>query len=374
MSMLPPPARIGAPLDEVETPALIVDLDVLEKNVGRMAEVTARAQVAFRPHSKTHKSTSIAHMQIAAGAVGICCQKVSEAEIMVNGGVGDVLVANEIVGSSKLARLAALARRAKISVCVDHLQNVRDLERAAAEAGAHLHVLVELDVGGRRCGVQSPDQAVDLAKEITASGHLSFAGLQAYHGGAQHIRTHEERGEAIGQAASKVRAARDALARAAVPCPTITGAGTGSFEFEIASEIYTELQAGSYVFMDRDYKLNQPGNVSRMDFEQSLFILTTIMSRPLPERIVIDAGLKSYSTDSGPPEVAGMPGLQVERASDEHGIIMLADPNALFSIGEKLRLVPGHCDPTVNLHDWFVCVRSERVEALWPVSARGAIF
>jgi 3-hydroxy-D-aspartate aldolase len=368
------PAKIGSHVSEVDTPALLIELDALERNIRRMQERIAGTGLRLRPHAKTHKSTAIANLQVHAGAVGVCCQKVSEAEILVGGGIADVLISNEVVGAEKLARVAALARRAKIAVCVDDADNVRQLAAAAERFGAKLDVLIELDVGAGRCGVATAADVVRLAAVIAKTKSLRFAGLQAYQGSAQHLRAHEDRRQAIANAATKASEAVELLRRKGFECGIVTGAGTGTFEFEIASGVFGELQVGSYVFMDADYGRNLDRSGAPVsEFENSLFLLTAVMSTPAAERAIVDAGLKALSVDSGMPLVAGCEGVRYSRASDEHGRLDL-DGNHRFGLGEKLRLIPGHCDPTVNLHDWFVGIRNEHVECVWPVSARGAVF
>jgi 3-hydroxy-D-aspartate aldolase len=375
-----PPASPGMPLAEVDTPALLIELDAFERNLQRMADAVRRYGVRLRPHAKTHKSPIIARKQMALGAVGVCCQKVSEAEALVRGGVGDVLVSNEVVGAQKLARLLSLAREAKIAVCTDNAENVRNLETAAAKFGVRLDVLVEIDVGGQRCGTAPGATAADLAREISRSRHLRFAGLQAYHGSAQHHRTHEERVAAISHAARLAQQTIEALQRDGLPCEVVSGAGTGTFELEAASGVWNELQPGSYIFMDADYARNMKADGTRfVTFEHALFLYVTVMSAPAPGRVVIDAGHKAVSNDSGFPEVCGLTGAKYHKPSDEHGILDLIECRMQPALGDKLLLIPGHCDPTVNLHDWYVGVRGLRaadayVEAVWPVAARGAVF
>jgi 3-hydroxy-D-aspartate aldolase len=359
-------------LQEVDTPALLIDLEALERNLARMASAARAAGIALRPHAKTHKSPEIALMQIAAGAVGVCCQKVSEAQVMVAGGVRDILISNEIVGPRKLDRLARLAAGARVAVCADDISNVDELSAAACAHGASLRVLVEIDVGARRCGVASVEAAIALARRIASSPGLTFGGLQAYRGPAQHLRQYEERRQAIAAAVSRSREIRDRLSAEGLACATITGAGTGTFDFEASSGVYTEIQPGSYVFMDADYRRNRnAAGRAFEEFEQSLFVLATVMSNALNNTAVVDAGMKALSIDSGMPLVEGVPSARYLHASDEHGTLEL--PGSL-SLGDKVRLVPGHCDPTVNLHDWYVGVRGERVEAVWPVAARGPGF
>lgn len=373
--MISAPAIVGMHVSEVDTPALIVELDSLQRNIDRMQQKVKGKNVYLRPHSKTHKSTAIANLQIAAGAVGVCCQKVSEAEIMVDGGVRDVFISNEVVGEAKLRRVAALARRATVSICVDELGSVQALAEAAKASGAIVRVLVELNVGANRCGVESAEDVVRLARAIARFPSLRFAGIQAYHGAAQHLRTYEERQSAIMAAGRKVSEARELLHRQDIPCEVVAGAGTGTFEFEIASGVFNELQVGSYIFMDVDYGNNRDREGKPVsEFENALFVLATVMSSPVHERAIVDAGLKALSVDSGMPKVVGHDAAAFVRAADEHGRIEIKDGGRPLAVGEKIRLIPGHCDPTVNLHDWFVCVRESRVEGLWPVSARGALF
>lgn len=368
-----PPARPGQRVEEVDTPALLVDLDAFEANLKTLADAVAGRGVRVRAHAKTHKSVDIALRQVAAGAVGVCCQKVSEAGILVDGGVADVLVSNEVVGERKLERLAALAGRAKVGICIDDVANARDIDAAARRAGTRIDAYIEIDVGARRCGVQPGEPALALARAIKGCANLDFAGLQAYHGSAQHFRGMAERREAIERAASAANQTRRLLESEGIGCPTVTGAGSGTFMFEVASGVYDEIQPGSYIFMDADYAKNDWAP-PQPRFRHALFVLATVMSRPVPDRAVVDAGLKASSVDSGMPMVWERPGLRFARASDEHGVIEIAAGAAAPAPGERLLLVPGHCDPTVNLHDWYVCVRGGVVECVWPVSARGAVF
>jgi len=366
-----PPAEIGAALGAVDTPALLVDLDAFEHNMQRMSFAVRSAKVRLRPHAKSHKCPEIALRQIQAGAVGVCCQKVSEAEAMVDGGVADVFVSNEIVGKRKLARLAALARRTRVSVCVDNAANVADLDAAAGQAGARLDVLIELNVGANRCGVEPGAAALALAQAVAAARNLRFAGIHAYQGAAQHLRSVADRRAAIALAVRKARATRTLLEESGIDVEVVTGAGTGTFPFEAASGVYNEIQPGSYIFMDADYNANDWSDLPQ--FEQSLYVLTTVMSTPAADRAVVDAGLKASSVDAGMPRIAGWPGVEYVKASDEHGVLRIAAGAQAPRLGDRLRLIPGHCDPTVNLYDWIVCVRGDKVEALWPITARGAV-
>ena len=361
------PAAVGQRLEAVDTPALVLDLDAFEANLDTLRESVRGRPVRVRPHAKTHKCPDVAKRQIARGAIGMCCQKVSEAEAMVEGGIADVLVSNEVVGAAKLERLAALAAHARIGVCVDNLQSVREL----AALGAPLDVYVEIDVGMKRCGVPPGAAAVELAKMTCASAPLRFAGLQAYHGRAQHMRTMEERHAVIEAAAQHVLHTRRLLEEAGIACPIVTGAGSGTYMFEVESGAWDEIQPGSYAFMDADYAQNEwAAPLPR--FQHALFVLTTVMSRPSAQLAIVDAGLKASSVDSGMPAIWQRPGLDYTHASDEHGWVEGAG-RAVPALGEKLLLVPGHCDPTINLYDWYVCVRKGIVADLWAITARGAL-
>ena len=364
--MQPPPAAPGMAEHDVDTPALLVDLDALEFNLDRMAALLDGTGVRLRAHAKTHKSPLIAHMQAARGAIGQCVQKVAEAEIMAWGGVQDILVSNEVVRPAKLARLMALSGVAHVAVCTDCDAGVDRIADAAAGAGVRQDVLVEIDTGHGRCGVAPGPDAVALAQRIAASPHLRFAGLQAYHGTAQHMRTLDERTVAIVAGAEATRRTVEQLRQRGLACDIVGGGGTGSFELEAVSGVFTEIQAGSYALMDADYGRNHGG--ASAGFRQSLFVLTTVMSTR-PGRAVVDAGHKAVAIDSGYPLVWQQPGLAYTGASDEHGVLT-GDGLAL---GEPVRLVPGHCDPTVDRHDWYVGIRAGRVVRVWPVAARGAM-
>ena len=370
-----PPAIPGMREEEVDTPALLIDLDAFEANLDTMAAKVAAAGVKLRPHAKTHKSAVIAQLQIARGAVGNCVQKMGEAEALAWGGVHNILVSNQVVGASKLARFAALSTLAQMAICVDDLAQVAALEAAGRDAGKRLTVLVEIDVGGRRCGVAPGSEAVALAQAIAASPHLRFGGLQAYHGRAQHFRTLEERRTAIGVTVDDTRRTVDMLRQQGLACEIVGGAGTGTFEIEAESGVFTELQAGSYVFMDADYGRNLDGAGAPVStFRNALFVLATVMSAPRPGIAVVDAGHKAVAIDSGLPLVWQRPDLRATSLSDEHGKLEFGPETTAPKLGEKLRLVPGHCDPTVERFDWYVGVRQGRVECVWPIAARGAMY
>ncbi len=367
------PAEPGMPIAEIDTPALVIELDTLERNIGKMARYCDQQKIGLRPHAKTHKSIDLAVLQVEQGAVGVCCQKVSEAEIFVSGGISDVFITNEIVGRKKISRLVNLSSQATIGVCVDNYENIRDLSMAARQFLTELNVYVEIDIGGGRCGVQPGKPALDMVRAIHQSPNLKFQGLQVYHGKAQHIKMFGDRKNAIRQSLEKVTDTLMLLDRSGIDCPVVSGAGTGSYLLEAESGVYTEMQCGSYVFMDADYGSIHTAQGTLLDsFENSLFILTSIMSTPSRGIAVCDAGLKAHSIDSGLPLVKNTPSILYRSPSDEHGI--LEDKACSLSLGEKVYLIPGHCDPTVNLHDWYIGVRDGHVESIWPVSARGMIF
>ena len=374
-----PFAEIGQPLTRVDTPALIVDLDAFEANLKTMADMIAGGPAKLRGHSKTHKSPVIGLKQMELGAVGVCCQKVGEAEAMVEGGVDNVLISNQVAGASKLDRLADLNRRAFVPFCVDHVQGVAQASEAAKRAGATMDALVEIDVGGGRCGVQPGQATVDLARIVDAADGLRFGGLQAYHGSIQHVRDHAERHAHAQGAVDKARMTVEALSAEGFTCDIVGGAGTGTFQTEAASGIYNELQAGSYVFMDTDYALNLGADGEQAgQFQNALFVQTSVMSMPVPERVVLDAGHKTCAIDSGPPQPFGLPGAVTGSLSDEHTVLDVTEVNDRPGWGDHVLLIPGHCDPTVNLHDHYICVRSLHtpgavVEDIWPVAARGAL-
>lgn len=369
------PPQVGDPVDAVDTPALVLDLDALERNIAAMAAYAREHGLLLRPHAKSHKSPDIARLQVAAGAVGVCVQKTSEALALADGGVEDLFVSNQVIAPGKLAALAELAGRVRLSVAVDSTLGVHRLAEAVRAAGTAVRALVEVDVGQGRCGV-APEQAGELAAAVAAAGPagLTFGGLHAYQGGAQHLRTPAERLAAVDDAAQRVAAALESLQRNGIHCPLVTGAGTGTFPCETGTGVWGELQPGSYVFLDRDYADNEP-TPGAPRFEHALFVKSRVVSAH-GTHAVVDAGHKAHAIDSGMPSVWGRD-LAFGNGGDEHGILTVAGPDPLPGLGDTVWLVPGHCDPTVNLHDAYVVVRGglERgaVHAVWPVAARGAV-
>jgi 3-hydroxy-D-aspartate aldolase len=368
------PAQPGDPIQEIDTPALILDLDKFEANLKRMTEFAAHAHVRIRPHAKTHKCAEIARRQIDAFGNGICCQKLGEAEAMLAGDVTDILITSQVVGERKMRRLARLARAyapARLAVCVDHVDVARQLAAVCQAEEARLDVYVDVDLGQNRSGVETPEAAVELARVLISGPHLSFMGVHAFSSLAQFRRGVPERREAADRGAARATLMRDALLAANLPCEIVCGAGTGSFLYEAASGVFNEIHPGSFAFMDVNYARNEQ-DPAGPQFEYSLFVLSCVMSVG-QERATLDAGLKAISIDSGPPQPT-FAGWRVRSVSDEHTVMMRAEDGVQIKLGDKALLIPSRCDPTVNLHNWIVAVRKNAVEALWPIDARGALY
>ena len=371
------PALPGMAEADIQTPCLILDLDALERNIKKMGDYAAAHGMRHRVHGKMHKSVDVAKLQEnLGGACGVCCQKVSEAEVFARGGIRDVLVSNQVRDPQKIDRLARIPLLgARAICCVDDLSNIADLSAAATRHGTVIECLVEIDCGAGRCGVTTTPEVVALARAIDAAEGLKFAGIQAYQGAMQHLDHYEDRKAKIAVAVAMVKDAVDTLAAEGIACDIVGGGGTGSYYFESTSGVYNELQCGSYAFMDADYGriLDENGNrIDRGEWENALFILTSVMSHAKADKAIVDAGLKAQSVDSGLPVIYGRDDVEYVKCSDEHGVV--ADPKGVLAINEKLRLVPGHCDPTCNVHDWYVGVRGGKVEVVWPISARGKAY
>ena len=371
------PAKPGMNEADIQTPCLILDLDALERNIKKMGDYARAHGMRHRVHGKMHKSVDVALLQERlGGSVGVCCQKVSEAEVFARGGIKDVLVSNQVRDLAKIDRLARMPKLgARVICCVDDLANVADLSAAAMRHGTQIECLVEIDCGAGRCGVNTTPAVVALAQAIDAADGLRFAGLQAYQGAMQHMDKYDDRKAKIELAVAMVKDAVDALAGVGLACDIVGGGGTGSYYFEAASGVYNELQCGSYAFMDADYGriLDQNGQrIDQGEWENALFILTSVMSHTKADKAIVDAGLKVQSVDSGLPVIYGRTDVKYLKCSDEHGVV--EDLGGVLKINDKLRLVPGHCDPTCNLHDWYVGVRGGKVEVVWPVSARGKAY
>ncbi len=381
---------IGKSVNAIDTPALVVDLDRMERNLQTMAAFAAQHKVLLRPHAKMHKSAELAKLQIAAGAIGVCVQKTSEAEALVSGGVHNIFISNEVIALHKLVRVAALTRvlalvGGKLAICVDSMEGIKRLAacmnegRLASSIASSIDVFIELNVGHNRCGVEPGLPAVALALEIRKHPALNFAGLQAYHGKAQHLRSPTERREAIVSAIKAVRHTCELIEAQGIKVALVTGAGTGTAPLEAASKLYGELQAGSYLFMDADYAANELA-VGQPRFKHALFVKTQVISVHA-QHVVCDAGHKSHAIDSGLPKVHAFSSrseLVYSNGGDEHGILKpAAGSTRLPSLGSMLWLIPGHCDPTVNLHDVMIGVRGGLlkgvVERIIHVDARGCL-
>lgn len=345
------------PRDQLPTPALVLDTGAMDRNIAAMAGFARSRGIALRPHAKTHKSADIARRQIAAGAIGICCAKLGEAEALAADGVGDIHLTSPVVTRGGIARLAALAARIRLSVVVDH----PDIARALAGTGARL--FVDVDPGKHRTGVASPEAAVALAREIADAG-LRLGGVQYYCGSEQHIGALADRRAAIAEKTDYLRTVLAALGEAGFDVPIVTGGGTGSFAIDAELGVLTELQVGSYIFMDREYRdCELAGPV----FEQALFVDASVISANTPGMVTLDAGLKAFATDAGVP----VPWRRAGRYAfmgDEQGALI---GEALPGLAGRVTLVPPHCDPTVNLYDAYQLVEGDAVTGAWPVTARG---
>ena len=371
------PAAIGMDEKDIQTPCLVVDLDAMERNIKKMGDFAKKAGMRHRSHGKMHKSVDVQLIQQElGGACGVCCQKVSEAEAFARGGIKDVLVSNQVRDPAKIDRLAQIPKLgARTICCVDDIENVPDLSAAATKHGTEIECLVEIDCGAGRCGVTTTADVVAIAKAIDAAPGLKFSGIQAYQGAMQHLDSYDERKAKTDIAIAMVREAVDGLKAEGLECDIVGGGGTGSYYFEGSSGVYNELQCGSYAFMDADYGriLDKDGNrIDKGEWENALFILTSVMSHAKADKAICDAGLKAQSVDSGLPFIYGRDDVKYVKCSDEHGVI--ADPDGVLKVNDKLKLVPGHCDPTCNVHDWYVGVRNGKVETLWPVTARGLAY
>jgi D-serine deaminase-like pyridoxal phosphate-dependent protein len=361
-------ALIGQSVHAVDTPSLVIDCDAMQRNLSRMAEFAKKHHIRWRPHAKLHKCAELAQAQMRAGAVGVCVQKTAEAEALLAGGVYDIYISNEVIAPHKLARVAALAQGAaahggKLAIAVDSSEGVIRLvqamnnARAASGAATMIDVFIEIDVGQGRCGVAPGSAAVQLALEIQQHPALHFAGLQAYQGKAQHIRSAQGRRAAIALAVQAVAMTRQLIEAQGLAVKLVTGAGTGSFLLEAASGVYGELQVGSFLLMDADYAGNEP-ELAQPAFEHALFVKTQIISTHA-DYVVCDAGHKSHAIDSGLPRVwwpEGRAALTYFNGGDEHGILRAAAPGStdqpdsvLPALGQTLWLIPGHCDPTLSI-------------------------
>ncbi|MGN6498389.1 MAG: DSD1 family PLP-dependent enzyme [Tsuneonella sp.] len=358
----------------LNTPVLVLDLDRLDRNIAAMQAKAAGSGAALRPHAKTHKSVDIARRQIAAGAVGVCCAKIGEAEVLVDGGIAGVLITSPVAAPAAIDRLAALAARAdRLMATVDDPAVARRIEAALADAGAILDVIIDVDPGIRRTGVASSEAAVELARTIAECAHLRFRGVQFYCGMQQHLAEFAARKAAIEERTDYLRGVLAALSDAGFAAEIVTGSGTGTHAIDLALGIFTELQAGSYVFMDTQYLDCDLDGSGEPPFETALAVDSRVVSANHAALVTIDAGFKSLSTDGGSPRLleGSAPDTMFAFMGDEHGALVAPEIGARLRPGDAVTLVVPHCDPTVNLYDNYHVVRGGTLVDIWPVSARG---
>jgi D-serine deaminase-like pyridoxal phosphate-dependent protein len=355
-------SAIGQSVRNLDSPQLLIDLDVVDANVRRMRETVGRRPVHVRVHFKSLKCAGLARYLAQAGLPSFLCAKLNEAEVLVNAGITDVFIANQVVGPLKLPRLADLARRAQLRVCVDDPDNVAALSRAASAVGSTIGVLVEVDIGMGRCGVDPGEPALALARHVADSPGLRFVGLQGYDGHLQLVADPAERRQKCYEGLEKLIATRRLIERAGIPVEVVTGAGTGTGEFVSAYEGVTEIQPGSFILMDNAYHAVRP------EFGCALSVLATVISRR-PGRYILDAGSKAISRDFGTPVIRDRPQDRVVKLSEEHTTVESGDPEV--RVGDEFEVIPTHCCATMNLHRACVAVRKGRMEALWPIEASG---
>jgi D-serine deaminase-like pyridoxal phosphate-dependent protein len=357
---------IGLSSELIPTPALVIEAELLEKNIQKMMDYLAQTKTHIRPHTKTYKTPMIAHLQMKAGAIGLCCATVGEAEAMVYAGLDHIFIANEIIGDDKIRRVVNLARYADIIVAVDDEQNLKQLSSAASNYGVSLGVLVDIDVGMGRCGVRSIDDAIELSKRADNAQGIVFRGVFGYEGHAVFIENREERVRVAKAANAYLMEAAQAIEQAGLPVEIVSAAGTGTYDIAAEYPGITEIEAGSYIFMDLTYqKLGLP-------FEQALTIFSTVLSRPTDETVILDAGMKGISVERTCPVVKDHHELEILHLSEAHANGILSGPDFDPRPGDKLHLIPSHCCTTVNLYDEMYVVRNDIVEAIWPITARGA--
>ena len=355
----------GRPLAEVDTPSLLLDADALEANLARMAAYFANGPCKLRPHFKSHKCTHIARLQIQAGAVGITCAKLGEAEALAEAGIREILIANEIVGPVKIARLVEVARHARPIVAVDCEENIRMLSAAAAATGVNFGAFVEVDIGMKRCGVQPGAPALALAQLIVSLPGLTFRGLQGYEGHIVDLRDETERAEKTRATLKPLVDTRRLIEQAGIPVGIVSGGGTGTYTFTGDFPGVDEVQAGSYACMDWWYSDIRP------EFRQAMSILVTVISRPSPNVAIIDVGRKGVGGEFGPPRMKNVPGASIGSfSSEEHATINLP-PDSGIRVGDHLEIIPSHGCTTSNLHREFIVHRNEIVEDVWPIEGSG---
>lgn len=360
---------LGCSKQHIDTPALCIDLDALEANIEKMVAVCRAAGMDWRPHAKSHKSPDLAKKLVAAGAIGMTCAKLGEAEVMAAAGIRDLLIANLIVGPLKVARLVEVRKIADPIICVDHLDQARPISEAMHAAGQRVRVVLEVDIGLNRVGVAAGGPALELARQVADLPGLELAGIMGYEGHTLLVADPEEKSRQIRASLDLLAETRDLLTGDGLPCPIVSCGGTGSFEFAVQHAAPTEIQAGGGIFMDEFYR-----NCCRVTgLRQSLTVLCTVVSRPAAGRAVIDAGRKTMNLEMQMPQPIGLPGAELAYLSAEHGALTLAPDSPPVHIGQRLEFVPGYGDFTTVLHDRFYAFRGETLEAIWPLLARGRL-
>ncbi|MCX6032185.1 MAG: DSD1 family PLP-dependent enzyme [Chloroflexi bacterium] len=362
-----PRSLIGTPKADLDTPALCLDIEAVEANIRRMANALRDSPVRLRPHAKTHKSPILAQMQLAAGAIGITCAKLGEAEVLAAAGIKDILIANQIIGTGKIARLVNLAAYTDVMVAVDDAANVAELDAASQAKGVRLRVLIEVDIGMARCGVFPGEPTLALAQRVVASPGLRFEGVMGYEGHTIFLKDPEERRQKTEASVKLLVDTADLLRRRCIPVPIVSSGGTGTYFITGRYPGVTEIQAGSYITMDGQYR-EEVG----IDFAYGLTVLATVVSARDPDRAEIDAGLKTLTRDFGLPKVIDPPGWELVGLSEEHGHLRRAG-GAPLKPGDKVEIVPNHGCTTINLHDEYHVIRRGMLEAVWPIAARGKI-
>ena len=358
----------------LNTPALVLDLDMLDRNIAEMASFAKAHGMKLRPHSKTHKSADIARRQIAAGALGVCCAKLGEAEALGEAGIEGLHITSPVVTPQAITRLIALNAKVKgLMVVVDHPANVAALAAAAEKAGQVLTVIVDIDPGIHRTGVASPEAAVELAQLVAKQKALKYGGVQFYCGRHQHIVDFAQRKAEIEERTEYLKGILAKLGAAGLKPEIITGSGTGTHLIDAKLGVFTELQVGSYVFMDHDYNVCDLRGLDKPTFEQALQIDARVVSANTPGMVTVDAGLKAMATEKGPPMIlkGAIEGSTTRFMGDEHLAVIAPEGQAAPALGEQVILVPPHCDPTVNMYESYHVVKGETLVEIWPVTGRG---
>jgi len=360
-------------LSQLDTPVLLIDEGPFLRNMQRMQDIAVSAGIAYRPHAKAHKSAEIAKMQLDAGACGVCCAKLGEAEVLVSHEIKDILITTPVIGISKLTRMMQIANKARISVVVDNLDNVSEMAAVAQTCGVKPDIVIEVDVGQGRCGVAPGEATLDLVREVVATEWLNFKGLQGYQGSIQMLVPFTERDAAARKAVFMLTETADMIRKSGIRVDYLTGGGSGTTVTDATVKGLTELQPGGYLFMDSRYREVEWDDGNSIPFEQSLTLLTSVISLPEPNRCILDMGLKAISSDGGPPMPQNLPEARFKFAGEEHSELSFGNRNCPLKLGDKVSFIPTHCDTTVNLYDRFIAFRGDEVVDVWNIAARGRV-